>query len=215
MAKRTKVTEDRLKVSEVQPEKELEITKPQDKPEEKPEEVPEEEPQEKPEETPEEEPQEEPEEVPQEKPEEAPASQADQFDELLGKIEGATAPPSQKKQRKPIIENTRKKAKKGQSSPDSFRVEGYILMLLVDTVFPFAFATINNMLDKRIKLQSHTLQLDEKDFKKLEPLADQAADYMAVNLNPIAGFFLVATFMYGNNVINVRMSLEPENTVKP
>jgi hypothetical protein len=201
MAKKNKSIDDRLKVSEVQPD-ELrpdEISPAEETPAE---ETPAEE-------TPvEEAPVEEtPAEVPvEEKPgEEKPA---DQFNELLGKIEGAEAPPKTKRERKPVIEKTTRKKKKGESSPDSFRVEGYILMLVVDTVFPFAFSTINNMLDKRIKIQSYDLALNDKDFKKLEPLADQAADYMAVNLNPIAGFFLVATFMYGNNVINLRMQVE-------
>jgi hypothetical protein len=39
-------------------------------------------------------------------------------------------------------------------------------------------------------------------------LANQAADYMAVNLNPIAGFFIVAAFMYGNNLISLRVQMD-------
>ena len=71
------------------------------------------------------------------------------------------------------------------------------------------------MLDKRIKISAVDLQLDDKQMAKLEPLADQAADYMAINLNPIAGFFLMSSFMYGNNLLTLRMSYEvsmkPEN----
>ena len=81
-------------------------------------------------------------------------------------------------------------------------------MLVADTVFPFAFAGINNLLDKRHKIQAHKLALNDKDFAKLEPLADQAADYMAINLNPIAGFLLISTFMYGNNLLTLRMQIE-------
>jgi hypothetical protein len=204
MAKRNKTIEDRLKVSEIKPEEETKIE------ETKEEEIKEEETKEeetKEEETKEEETKEE-ETKEEETKEEEIKGEDETYKELLGKIEGAEAPPKTKRERKPVIERTTKKKKKGESSPESFRVEGYILMLLVDTVFPFALSTINNMLDKRIKIQSYQLALDDKDFKKLEPLADQAADYMAVNLNPIAGFFLVATFMYGNNVINLRMQVE-------
>jgi hypothetical protein len=31
---------------------------------------------------------------------------------------------------------------------------------------------------------------------------------MSVNLNPIAGFFIVAAFMYGNNLISIRMQMD-------
>ena len=130
------------------------------------------------------------------------------FDELQQRISAASAPQPQKKTRRPGVEKTARKKKKGQSDPDSFRIEGYILLLITDTVFPFAFSALNNMLDKKIKIQVNQLQLDEKQMAKLEPLADQAADYMAINLNPIAGFFLMATFMYGNNLLSIRMSYE-------
>lgn len=204
MAKRkTKSVDDRLRVSEIRPTEEETRENETETVEETQEETTEETTEETPEEIVEKPTEEKPEEKAEEKP-------IDQFDELAGKIEGAEAPPKPKRERKPLIEKTTRKKKKGESSPESFRVEGYILMLLVDSIFPLAFSTINNMLDKRIKINSYDLALDEKDFKKLEPLADQAADYMAVNLNPIAGFFLVATFMYGNNVINLRMSIEKE-----
>ena len=123
------------------------------------------------------------------------------------RIKTAETPKSKKKIQKPLIEKTRKKKRKGESSPDSFRIEGYILLLITDTVFPFALSGINNLLDKRIKIQPQQLSLNDKDFEKLEPLADQAADYMNINLNPIAGFMLMAVFIYGNNLLNVRMQL--------
>ena len=150
---------------------------------------------------------EEPETVP-EQPETEPPSIDEDFEALQQRIASASAPEPQKKQRRPGVEKTTRKKKKGQSDPDSFRIEGYILLLITDTVFPFAFAALNNMLDKRIKISAVDLQLDEKQMAKLEPLADQAADYMAINLNPIAGFFLMATFMYGNNLLTLRMSFE-------
>ena len=148
---------------------------------------------------------------------ETPSSDED-FEALQQRIAAASAPEPQKKTRRPGVEKTTRKKKKGQSDPDSFRIEGYILLLITDTVFPFAFAALNNMLDKRIKISAVDLQLDEKQMSKLEPLADQAADYMAINLNPIAGFFLMSTFMYGNNLLTLRMSFEvsmkPENEKK-
>jgi hypothetical protein len=137
----------------------------------------------------------------------------DQFDELLGKISGAEAGQPKEKVVKPIITKEKRKRKKGESSAESFRIEGYILLLATDTLFPTLLAWVNNMVDKKHrKLMASDLQLSQKDFDKLEPLADQAADYMSVNLNPIAGFFLVSAFMYTNNMIVIKMTVEP---VKP
>jgi hypothetical protein len=135
-------------------------------------------------------------------------TETDEFANLADKISGATAPPLTEKKKRAVVEKTRRKKKKGESDPDSFRIEGYVLLLIVDTVFPFSFAFLNNMLDKRLKVQANDLQLNDKDFSKLEPLADQAADYMAINLNPIAGFLMISTFMYGNNLLNVRFAME-------
>ena len=134
----------------------------------------------------------------------------DEFDELLGKINGAEAGTTKEKVVKPIITKEKRKRKRGESSADSFRIEGYILLLATDTLFPTLLAWVNNMVDKKHKkLMASDLQLAQKDFDKLEPLADQAADYMSVNLNPIAGFFLVSAFMYTNNMIVIKMSNEP------
>ena len=126
------------------------------------------------------------------------------FDELSEKIGGAKAPEPKAKKEKPLVEKTRRKSKKGESSPDSFRINGYVLLLATDVVFPFAFAGINNLLDKKTKVKTEDLQLSEKDFSKLEPLADQAADYLMINLNPVAGYFIMCGFMYGNNLMLVR-----------
>ena len=133
----------------------------------------------------------------------------DDIDELFSKIEGAEAPQDRPPAgERPLFEQKKRKIPKGKSQPDSFRVEGYVLLLVTDTVFPFTFSFLNNMLDKKNKIQASDMQLNEVDFKKLEPLADQAADYMSIGLNPIAGFFLVATFMYSNNLIALKMQLQ-------
>jgi hypothetical protein len=137
-------------------------------------------------------------------------TEQDEFDVLLGKISGAEPGQPKDKKEKPLISKEKRKRKKGESSPDSFRIEGYILLLATDTLFPSLLAWINNMVDKKHKkLVPSDLSLSEKDFNKLEPLADQAADYMSVNLNPIAGFFIVSAFMYTNNMIVIKMSAEP------
>jgi hypothetical protein len=190
---------------EAEPEKE-----PEAEPEKEPEAEPEKEPEAEPEPVPGQEPEAEPEKKPGEKTEteggEIPPLK-DSFDELSEKIKTAESPKAKRKIAKPLVEKTTRKKRKGESDPESFRIEGYVLLILVDTVFPFMLAGANNLLDKKLKIQAHQVQLNEIEFKKLEPLADQAADYMAINLNPIAGFLLVASFMYGNNLINVRMQM--------
>ena len=146
-----------------------------------------------------------------EKPEETveqPAGETD-YDELMGKIAGAEVPHSAKPVTKPLVERKKRKQSKKQSEPESTRIEGYILLTIIDVVYPFTLSWLNNLLDKKGKRISATdLQLAQKDFDKLEPLADQAADYLAININPVAGFFLVATFMYANNLIAVKFQMQ-------
>jgi len=133
----------------------------------------------------------------------------DDFNTLQEKIKNAEPGQPKEKAEKPLITKEKRKRKKGESSPESFRIEGYIFLLAIDTIYPTVLSVINNMIDKKHrKLTVTELQLSEKDFNKLEPLADQAADYMSVNINPIAGFFLVATFMYANNMIAIKMTDE-------
>jgi hypothetical protein len=145
-----------------------------------------------------------------ETPEESKTEGADQFDELLGRVKSSEVPPTKEKEKKPLITTERKKRKKGEASPDSFRIEGYILLLATDTVFPMMLSVINNLIDKKHpKIKAEQLQLSQKDFDKLEPLADQAASFLSVNLNPVAGFVLVSAFMYTNNMIAIKANLEP------
>ena len=84
-------------------------------------------------------------------------------------------------------------------------MQGYLLLLGVDTIFPAILSFANNMLDKKHKLTVAEIKLNDADFKSLEPLADQAADYMSINLNPIAGFFIMSSLLYANNVITLKM----------
>lgn len=128
------------------------------------------------------------------------------FDELLGKIKGAEAPsPKASKGEDPIFEKKKRKSKKGESDPNSFRMQGYLLLLATDTIFPAALSFANNMLDKKHKISVAELKLNDRDFASLEPIADQAADYMSININPIAGFFIMASFLYANNIIILKM----------
>jgi hypothetical protein len=148
-------------------------------------------------------------ETPEAPEEEVPAEQAgtDSFDEMMNKIQGAAVPPKAEKKEKPFAERKTRKSKKGASDPEATRIEGFILLIAVDTLFPFSLAFLNNMLDKKGKrVEPKDLQLDQKSFDKLEPLADQAADYLSFNINPVAGFFIASSLMYANNLIQIKMT---------
>jgi hypothetical protein len=145
-------------------------------------------------------------ETPAEEPETPETPENSDYDELLGKIGSATPPEPKEKKEKPLVERKVRKAKKGSSDPNATRIEGFILLIAVDTIFPFGLAFLNNMIDKKHKqIEPTELQLDQKSFDKLEPLADQAADYLSFNINPVAGFFIASSLMYANNMIVLKM----------
>ena len=114
--------------------------------------------------------------------------------EIKEKEEGAIKPP---------IKRTRAKKKRGESDPDYFRIEGYILLVACDVVFPGIMVLLNNKILKRQKIDIEQLQLDEKEGKKLEPLANQCADYLMIHMNPIWGFTITAGILYGNHYIKL------------
>jgi hypothetical protein len=131
--------------------------------------------------------------------------------ELFDKIRNAKKIPIQtdiptdpEPSKETIIKRTREKKVKGKSDPDSFRIEGYILLVVMDTVFPLSIAVLNNLFDKKIKMEASDLKMDSKDMKSIEPLADQCADYLTIKMNPVTGFILVSTFLYANNYILAR-----------
>ena len=87
------------------------------------------------------------------------------------------------------------------------------MILVTDTVFPMAFAGLNNLLDKKVKIKSNQLMLNEEQKTALMPLADQAAKYLSININPVVGYLIVSTIFYGNNFINLKADLS--TGVKP
>ena len=132
------------------------------------------------------------------------------LNELEEKIKEAKGFEQTKEKSKPLVERKRKKISKTNSDPDTFRINGYILLLVVDTVFPFAFTMIHNMFEKRFRIENNDISLNDKQQKELEPLANQAADYMQINVNPIAGFFITTGLMYGANMFAFRSSIIAE-----
>ena len=173
----------------------------EEKPKEDIEEKPKEDIEEKPKEDIEEKPKEDIEEKTKEDIEEKPK---DSHDELFEAIKNAKSSNQTQEASKPLVEKKNRKIGKKESNPDSFRLQGYVLMLIINTIFPFLFSFLNNMFEKRFKIDVHELKLSDRDFKELEPLADAAADYIAVNINPVAGFMIVSAFMYGGQFVSIR-----------
>jgi len=60
------------------------------------------------------------------------------------------------------------------------------------------------MIDKKTKIKGSELMLSDAQIKKLEPLADQAADYLSINLSPVWGYAIISGFMYTSNFIQLR-----------
>lgn len=126
----------------------------------------------------------------------------DQFKQLEDAVK-ASSEKSESKSEKPkekIIEIKKKRQpRKTKSKDPEFRLEGYVILMIIDTIFPTAIVMINNMVNKKFKIESDEIGLSEDQYKKLEPLADNAADFISVKLNPVVGLFLMSTFMYGSN----------------
>lgn len=105
-----------------------------------------------------------------------------------------TKEPGDKTKRKP----SRKRSKKNESE-----IEGYILLTVMDMLIPSGFILVNNMFTKK-KIKFGSLSLSEKQFQKLEPLADRAAESLQINSNPLTTFFIVGTVMYAGNFMALK-----------
>jgi hypothetical protein len=134
----------------------------------------------------------------------APEPPKDDFQTLKDKIKNATPETGSDTSKKGLITISKTKRGKRQSDPDSFRIEGYVLIMVTDTIFPFAFSFVNNFFDSHVKVKGSELQLTDKQLTKIEPLADQAADYLSFKINPVWGFVIVSGIMYGSNLMILR-----------
>ena len=128
------------------------------------------------------------------------------YNELKQKIENAKTQNSNGGIKTPVIEKTQRRKRRNESDPNSFKVEGYILLMVVDTFFPFALSFVNNLFDKTIQVKANELMLTDKQMSKLEPIADQCADYLSVNISPVWGFVILTSISYTNNLITLRMN---------
>lgn len=121
------------------------------------------------------------------------------FDEIQQQLNNATSFDEVENQTATPLLTKEKRGRKGEKLEDKFVIEGYILLLLVDIVFPFALSMIVRIVAKK-DVQMVDIQLDDKAMKRLEPLADACAKQLSVNMSPITGFFIVSALLYAQNV---------------
>ena len=110
---------------------------------------------------------------------------------------------------KPVAELTEKpkrKTRKKKSDVPTF-IEGWILLMIIDIVLPMGISTVFNMFVKNkphLKIEASELSLQPDQQAKLEPLAEQAANHLKVNVNPVAMFFIMSTIMYTQNLFTLQ-----------
>lgn len=100
------------------------------------------------------------------------------------------------------VETKTRKQRKGKTTNESFQLDGYILLMLVDMAFPIGVAMIFNMFvkDKTKKIDAGDLSLKPEQQEKLQPLADKAAESLNFKTSPIASFTIMSSLMYASNL---------------
>lgn len=100
------------------------------------------------------------------------------------------------------VETKTRKQRKGKTTNESFQLDGYILLMLVDMAFPTGIAMIFNMFvkDKTKKIDATVLSLKPDQQEKLQPLADKAAESLNFKTSPIASFMIMSSLMYASNL---------------
>lgn len=123
------------------------------------------------------------------------------FDEIQNQLQNTTQYVSENvtSEDKTLFEK-KKRDKKGKAIDDSFQIEGYILLMLMDMLFPLAISFIVGFVAKK-NIKASDLQLDDEALKRLEPLADQCAKQLSVNVSPITGFFVLSGIFYTQKTV--------------
>jgi len=97
---------------------------------------------------------------------------------------------------------------------DSQLLTGSLLILLIDLLFPLVITTLNNMFNKKTKIDSEDLMLTEKQKKDLVPIADQVARKINID-NPLLLMVICLGGIYGINyttAITIKKSANEKDT---
>lgn len=96
----------------------------------------------------------------------------------------------------PIIEVEKKPRKKRttRKSKNELQVEGAIILAVIDFAFPTAIAAVAKIIGYQVSADS--LMLDEGETERLMPYANNFAESLSLNLNPMTAFALMAALAY-------------------
>jgi hypothetical protein len=102
----------------------------------------------------------------------------------------------------------RKSKKKVEAEPEQpvempSMISGALLLLMIDLLIPNIIAFGNNKLSKE-KIKASDLQLDNKQKKELEPIADEIAKTIALQGNPLTVLIVTLLGIYGINLMALK-----------
>lgn len=118
----------------------------------------------------------------------------------------------------PIQDDPPKKRKRGRPRKDekqepveppqaeiqaSDYINGAMFILLIDLLLPNVIAFGNNKLTKK-KIKASKMQMTDKQRSDLQPLADEVAKHLLVNVSPITLFVISLVGIYGINFMMLK-----------
>jgi hypothetical protein len=103
----------------------------------------------------------------------------------------------------PQVQNIGNQFTSSQSSKPSLNVlvNGYMLLTIMDIVFPIGIKFIFGLFNKDAKsVNISALKLEPEQKESLRPMADQVAVYIFEKVNPLTMFVLMSSFYYATNL---------------
>lgn len=89
-------------------------------------------------------------------------------------------------------------------------ITGALLLMLTDILIPGLIVVINNQFSKD-KIDIEKLQMNEKQKKTLEPVADKVAYYIKISANPLVIYLIANIGIYGLNFLMLKqLSKKPK-----
>jgi hypothetical protein len=119
------------------------------------------------------------------------------------KTEPISEPISEPQYKNSSVENIGNQFTSSQSSKPSLNVlvNGYMLLTIMDIVFPIGIKFIFGLFNKEAKsVNISALKLEPEQKESLRPMADQVAVYIFEKVNPLTMFVLLSSFYYATNL---------------
>lgn len=119
------------------------------------------------------------------------------------KTEPISEPISEPQYKNASVENIGNQFTSSQSSKPSLNVlvNGYMLLTIMDIVFPIGIKFIFGLFNKEAKsVNISALKLEPEQKESLRPMADQVAVYIFEKVNPLTMFVLMSSFYYATNL---------------